>query len=161
MAFTLDTTMERLTKDRATLAQDLDWLRDEYLEVRYRSHFAAYFGRIARRLRLVDSSQVGDLLEDAQDSGQLSESEADAVRLADLVLTGKRPEDGADCYVLAEIAFVLDIEDVNRAAQRGQLLERVGRPVVPVVAGSSIDPEAEHAARALGVTVLLNGRLGR
>src|SRR5437879_2869853 len=106
MAITFEMTMETLVGHLATMAAHVDWLRDDALEMRYERRFAAYVGRIARRLRLVDSSQVGDLLEDAQDSGQLSESEADAVRLADLVLTGKRPEDGADCYVLAEIAFV-------------------------------------------------------
>jgi|GEM_PF-3332440 len=45
--------------------------------------------------------------------------------------------------------MVVGPEDVRRAAARARLLARVlGHPVLPVVAGRRLTPEAEEEARA-------------
>ena len=144
--------------DFQDLVQLLAWLRGEMMEARYYRNFSR-FGRLARRLRLVDASRLGDLLEDAVDAGQLTQEQADVVRLADLVLTGRRAEDGAEVYLLIEVSAALDIDDVQRVTERAQLMQRLGRPALPVVAGQRIDPEAERMARATGVSLVLDGRL--
>ena len=150
--------MDLLTAEVTILGGHVAVLRGDALEARYHRHFTAYFGRLARRLRLVDASQLGDLLEDALDSRQLSEAEADSVRRADLVLSGRRPEDRAEVYLVVEVSSTLDLDDVSRASRRARLLEQLGRPALAVVAGSSINPEAARSARDLGVWQVLDGR---
>ena len=47
---------------------------------------------------------------------------------------------------------------MTRAAERADILTKLGRPAVPVVAGEWINPEAVAAAEAYGVSQVLDGR---
>ena len=156
MAFTVEDFAD-LLRLLDTLTTHVDYLRGEALEARYHRHFAAYFGRLARRFRLLDSAQLGDLVEDALDGGKLSEDEADALRAADLVLSGRSPTDGTDLYLVIEVSFGIGLSDVRRAHERARLLERLGRPALPVVASRWIDADAAHMAQDLGVQAVVSG----
>jgi hypothetical protein len=76
-----------------------------------------------------------------------------------VVAGGVRRTDRADTYVLAEVSSGIGPHDVERAAGRAHLLERLGRPVVPVVAVERIDPESAALARASGVWQMFDGRV--
>ncbi len=101
---------------------------------------------------------LADLLDDAVQEGRLTEGDRDEVLQADLVLTGRRREDQADLYLLIEVSAGIGLQDVRSAADRADILGKLGPPVVPVVAGHWIDPEAAAFAQARGVWRSLNGQ---
>lgn len=64
--------------------------------------------------------------------------------------------------LLAAVAVTITSADVEDAARRGRLLERLGLPVLPIAAGEEIGEVAQRLADELGVaTVLASHRLGR
>ena len=77
----------------------------------------------------------------------LSEAEAEAVTWADVVVQGRRREDGTEAMLVVEVSWGVGPQDVERAAARAALLTRAGRSALPVVAGRSITAEAIELAR--------------
>jgi hypothetical protein len=133
-------------------------LHGDALELRYWRRAAAYFSPLARKLRVVDSSDLAEMLDEAVDAGHLTGAERDAILAADLVLSGQRREDRTDAYFVVEISVGIGVADVTRAAERASLLAKLGRPAVPVVAGEWINSEAIDAARSYQVWQVLDGR---
>jgi hypothetical protein len=144
---------QRRTEDR------VGYMDGKMLEHDYARRGPSYFSPIARRLRVVDSGPLADLLDDAVDEGRLTESERETILLADLVLSGRRRDDGQDVYLLTEISVSIHPHDVERAADRAALLEKLGRPVLPVVAGREIDEQTAKLAHNRGVWYALGGRV--
>lgn len=136
----------------------LDAAIGELAEARYERRAGAYFGHLARRIRVVDSSTLADLLEDAVEEGRIARGDRQDVMRSDLVLTGRRREDGADLYFAVEVSVGIGVDAVRRAADRAAVLARLGLPAIPVVAGERIDPEPAELARAQGVEQVLNAR---
>lgn len=141
------------------LADDVGGLKGEVLELRYRVRAGAYFSRLARRLRVLESTELADLLDDSVDEQRLTDTERHAILAADLVLSGRRREDGAPIYLVVEVSVGIGLEDVERAASRGASLARLGQAVMPVVAGHWITWEAAALAKDRGVQQVLDGRL--
>jgi polyhydroxyalkanoate synthesis regulator phasin len=156
---TLTARVDTLTAQVDTLDTRVERLTGLVLEWHHERHVPAFFGRLARHARLVEPSQLADLLDNAVEHGQLPEAERDDVLMADLVVRGRRRTDQADVYFLAEVSAGVGVEDVRRAVDRAAILGRLGVPVVPVVVGEHIIPEAEAYARASGTWQLLDGRL--
>src|SRR6185437_6344103 len=129
----------------------------DLLELRYERRAGAYFSTLARRLRVLDRSTLADLLDDEVDRGRISEAERRDVLQADPVLTGQRREDRADVYIVVEVSFGIGSDDVRRAADRASVMSKLGRPAIPVVAGTRIDPEPAGLAGARGVWQVLDG----
>ncbi len=155
----LKTDVGQLQTDVGRLTDDVGELKGQGLERRYREHAPSYFSRLIRRCRVVGSPQLNELLEDAVDRGVLSQGDLNVVNLADLILRGRRLGDRLEVMVLVEISWVIDRNDVRRAADRAALLAKLGTPVMPVVAGASITEPAATMARNLDVRQLLNGRV--
>ena len=158
--------LDQLAAQVALLVQQLSkidsrvgTLEGEMLEMRYERRYPAYFGPVARKLRLVDRSRLADMLDEAVDAGQIEHAERQAVMNADLVLSGQRREDRADAYFVVDISVGIGLDDVNRAAERAHILAKLGGSAIPVVAGNWIDHVAEAAASDLGVVRVLDGRL--
>ena len=148
-----------LKTDVGVLRTDVGDLKGEMREHSYRVRAGAYFARLARRLRLIDSTALADLLDEGVQQERLTEAERDAILAADLVLSARRREDGGEIYLLVEVSVGIGAHDVERAAERADLLARLDRPVVPVVAGSSITPDARTLSEQSGVQLVLDGRL--
>jgi hypothetical protein len=140
------------------LADRVGVLVGDMLELRYARRAPAYFARLARRLRTVEPAELADLLDEAVEAARIDEAEGGDLVLADLVLGGRRREDGTEVYVLAEVSTDVGPDDVRRAADRAVILAKLGRPVVPVVAGRSITAEAAALARSRGVWQVLDGK---
>jgi hypothetical protein len=129
------------------------------LELDFARRGPAYLGPIARRLRVIEPGPLADLLDDAIDDGRLTWDERVAILLTDLVMTGRRRQDGEDVYLLVEVSGRIEPYDVERAAERAALLEKLGRPVVPVVAGRRIEADVADLAAEQGVWYALGGRV--
>jgi hypothetical protein len=150
--------LDALTGQVATLADRIGTMADrlgsiegDLLEWRFERYAPAYFSRLARRLRVVDRSALADVLDDAVDAGTLSEPEREDALRADLVLSGRDREEGTDVYYVVEISAGVGVSDVQRASDRSQILAKLGRPAVPVVAGAWVTDHARHAAADLHV----------
>jgi uncharacterized protein YoxC len=153
-------TLALMQTDATVKAQGarLDAAIGDLAEARYERRAGAYFSHLARRIRVVDSSSLADLLEDAVDEGRIARGERQDAMRTDLVLTGRRRGDGADIYFAVEVSVGIGVDDVRRAADRAAVLAKLGRPAIPVVAGERIDPEPAELARAQGVEQVLNAR---
>jgi hypothetical protein len=139
------------------LGDDMAEVKGEVFEARYARRAGAYFSPLARRVRVLDFGRLADALDDAVEAGQLTAGERAEILATDLVLTGVHRDDRAEIYLLVEVSAGIGPSDVKRAADRAALLARLGRPVVPVVAGKRSDPEPDAMARAAGVWQVLDG----
>ena len=140
------------------LAGRVGALDGEVLELRYARRAPAYFSRLARRLRVLEPGAVADLLDAAIEQGRLTEDERAAILEADLVLAGQRREDRTELYLLVEVSSGIGLQDARRAVERASMLAKLGQPVVPVVAGRWINPEARAFAEDWGVWQVLDGQ---
>lgn len=156
---TLKSDMGVLKTDVSTLKTDVGVLKGNALEDRHRTRAPAYFGRLARHVRVLPQTVLADLLDEATARRQLSESDREAILDADLVLRARRREDQSEIYLLVEVSAVIDTHDVDRAAGRGAALANLGRPVLAVVAGQTLMPAAAALSRQRGVIAVLDGTL--
>jgi hypothetical protein len=98
------------------------------------------------------------LIEDARDSGVLSEADARQLYDTDLVVRGRRPEDGTEVLLVVEVSWGVGPYDVERAAERAGLLSHTGFTAIAVVAGKRILPEAAALARQTQVWQITDGQ---
>jgi hypothetical protein len=154
---TVSTQLADLIQVVRTLTTDLGELKGRSLEGEYRTKVYAYFGRIVRRAHVLSPDELTALLEDAIESGALSEAQADDVSLADVIVHGRRRRDGAEVFLVVEVSWGVGPQDVERAIRRAALLVHTGSPALPVVAGTWVTPEAADLARAHQVWQLTDG----
>lgn len=157
-----DTQIARLTQSVQALTDDMKAqgniigdLKGELLELRYRERAPAYVGRLVRRAQVLSAAELVELLETAVEQGRLTEAEKDEVLLIDLVVRGKRKEDGVQVYLAVEVSWGVGPHDVERAAQRATLLGKLGIPTVPIVAGKTITTYADELARVKQVQPII------
>jgi len=154
----LGTTVESLAERVGHLVDEVGGLKGRELERRYREYAPAYFSDLLRRIRVISPQELATLLEDAVEAGILSPAEQKDLLMSDVVVRGRRREDGTEVYMVAEVSVGIGQKDVGRAVKRARLLHRaLQRPTMAAVAGEWINVEAERQARALGVWWVLDG----
>ena len=149
--------MESLVEQMSGVATRTDELTGFMIEQRYRQRAHAYFAPIARRIHVLSGDELDALLDNALERGVLQEREAQELRWADAVIQG-RP-DGEPVYLVIEASAVVDARDVERAASRAALLAMAGVLALPVVAGTTVIPDAFRQARERDVWVVTDGRI--
>lgn len=149
--------MSVLTQGWPTLLNDVGGLKGASLEHEYRIKVFAYFSRVLNRPRVVGPEELTTLLADAVDTGALADAEAHEISLADIIVRGKHGKGGPEIYLVVEVFWGVGVRDVERAVQRAALLARLGTPVLPVVAGRWVSPDAEQLAHLSHVWQLRNG----
>ncbi len=128
--------VEQLKKDVKQLKIDVAQLKGDNFERKVREKAPAYFGRILRRIRLIDHQTLADLLEDAVDEGIITEDEKMELIWADGVLKAKSKDNKEDVWVVFEVSYVVDKKDVDRALNRALILNKVvEKIVIPIVIG--------------------------
>jgi len=155
---TLTVQVTALTRTVQTLVDDVGELKGQNLEAVYRSKGPAYFSRLLRRPHVLTPDELTALVEDARDSGVLSEVDARQLYDTDLVVRGKRPEDGTEVFLIVEVSWGVGPYDVERAAERAVLLSHTGLTAIAVVAGKRILPEAAALARQTQVWQITDGQ---
>lgn len=150
---------ERTEKHLEGVISRVGRVEGELLEIRYARRAGAYFGPFARRVRVVDSTRLADMLDDAVEGGRVTPAERRSALLADLVFSGRRREDDAEAHFVVEISVGIGMDDVQRARDRASIVEKLGRPAVAIVAGDFIDHHAAAAAEAHGVRTVLDGQV--
>lgn len=159
--------MDQLTERMARFTEDMnqrmlsqegrtDWLMGAEAERRFRERAAAYFGHLLRRLHVVDSSALADLIDDAIDAGNFAEADREPLMRLDVVARGRDRTTREPRYLAVEVSVGLGEGDVLRAADRAAMLSRLtGVPVTPVVAGYSIAPQFRSIADQRNVQVVV------
>jgi hypothetical protein len=155
----LTTALQVLTGTVGEMRDEVGTLKGDALERRYRERAPTYFARLVRKARVVSVEEVATLVEAAVGRKQLSEGEAEEILWADLVVRGRRREDGEEVYVVVEVSWGVGLSDVERVVRRAELLGRLGLPVMPVVAGTLVVEEAARLARKLRVWQVTDGRV--
>ncbi len=140
-----------------TLSVRTDTIAGWALEWLVGKHLPAYVGRRIRRCRVVGAMDVVESLEDEQAGAGLSVDDIDELRRADLIATGTI--DGRPLYLVGEVSFTADNDDVLRAARRAAVMRKAGQEAQAFVACDAIDPIPAEMARREGVWVIRKGRL--
>jgi hypothetical protein len=124
VAFTVEDGKARLEDVQARMFATIDRidaglavLWNDNLERRYRDHAGGYFGRLVRRARVVGVDELDNLLDEGLAAGMLDEDSAHDVRLADLVVRGRRPGEEQETYLVVEVSGGVEPADVERAAR--------------------------------------------
>ena len=149
---------ERHTHSIRELSIDVSDLKGVGLEERYRRMAPAYFSRLIRRARVMRQDQFTALVEQAVTDGVLSTNEASDLLWVDLVVSGRRQDDGHEVFLVVEVSWTVGVKDVERAAQRAALFGRIRPPVLAVAAGKFVSEEVVIRARGENVWVFLDGR---
>ena len=85
-------------------------------------------------------------MESAEASGAITENQSDGLLLLDLIVSGTRTGTLERVYARIEVSITANDDDVNRAADRTDILRRVtGGPVMAAV----IAPRVDEPQRAL------------
>jgi hypothetical protein len=140
-----------------TLTTDLGDLKGKSLEAEYRTKGHAYFRRVVRHPHVLTSDEIVAMVENAREHGILSDDDAQDLYAADVIVRGRRPEDGTGVYLVVEVSWGVGPNDVERAVQRATLLARTGVAAIPVVAGARLTAEAGLLARRHQVWQLTDG----
>ena len=113
--------------------------------------------RVQKGLSVSPTPEFMGMLEDAEDSGVITEEQYIEIQRSDVILTGRRKSDGADVYIAAEISITLSDSDITRAVQRAEILAAiVGQPSIPAVIGAYADGARTALAAANNVGVFLS-----
>ena len=149
---------EKATEKRfSRIETDLAWLKGDSLERRYRELAPAYFGQIVRRAHVLSMDEWVAFLEEAVEQGQISEKEKRELLLSDVIVRGQR-RDEEIVYLVVEVSWVIDTEDVKRAYERAGLLSKLKVETVSVVAGREVTRDARQMARSFKVWQVIDGR---
>ena len=122
------------------------------LELRFRDRLPSYLGRFLRKGHVIQASDLIDQIEP-----KLAEAAVDDFLRTDVVATGL--VEGKPTYLVGEVSYTVDADDVMRAARRAACLVKAGLPAIPLVACEKISPQTTAYARQEGVRVWVDGSL--
>ena len=101
-------------------------------------------------------SNLQHAIEQAADNGTVTWDEASALMAVDLIFEARTRTAGIPAHVTAEISITAGTQDVTRAKDRAQILEKVlGTEATPAVVCSRIEEHARGLAGRENVTVAL------
>lgn len=125
-------------------------------ERRVQRNAPGYFGHLLRRIRVIAPAEFADTIDDAIDSGSLDEADRVQLMALDVPVRGLDRRTGERTYLAVEVSAGVGRHDIERAAARAGLLEKLtGHPALAVVAGYSIAPAYRYMAAEQGVTVTM------
>ena len=127
------------------------------LESEYRNKVYGYFGRLMRRIHLVDLQTLEQVLEE-----RLSPEQWNEVMRLDMLALGQLrsgPKAGQEAYLAVEISSVIDQHNVERVLLRAEYLRQAGLNCLPAAAGEEITKGAQTLSEKKGVICVLDGKI--
>jgi hypothetical protein len=137
---------------------DIGSLKGSDLERRHQERAPAYLGGIIRSCHALTSDERVAMLEDAIERSDVSDEEANAVMLTDVIARGRMREDRREVYLVVEVSWGVGVHDVERAIERARILSKTGVEALPVVAGEWVTPDAQQYLSAAHVWQVRAGR---
>ena len=151
--------VDELTVITRSHADDIGTLKGWNLEDRLRERPSAYLRSFFRRARAYTDGELVKLLDSGVERGIITEDDWEEVRLADVVVRGRRRDDGTEVFLVVEVSWGVGLYDLERAVRRAGILGRLVAPVLPVVAGRGVTADARNQCNADGVWLVLDGRV--
>ncbi len=144
--------------DRAQIRKDIRDIKGESRELYYHHHATGVFGRWLREGRDA-TSEVADELHVAVAKGRISDREYTQVLASDLLWGGKLRDTGESIVLVMEASWWVESSDVERAAERAEILRDAGLKALPVAAGKEWSKELETLARLRHVAMVQDGHI--
>ena len=151
--------VDELTAITRSHTDDIGTLKGWNLEDRFRERPSAYLRSFFRRARAYTDDELVKLLDSGVKRGIITEDDWEEVRLADVVVRGRRRDDGTEVFLVVEVSWGVGPYDLERAVRRAGILGRLVAPVLPVVAGQGATADARSQCDADGVWLVLDGRV--
>ena len=151
--------VDELTVITRSHADDIGTLKGWNLEDRFRERPSAYLRSFFRRARAYTDGELVKLLDSGVERGIITEDDWEEVRLAVVVVRGRRRDDGTEVFLVVEVSWGVGLYDLERAVRRAGILGRLVAPVLPVVAGRGVTADARNQCNADGVWLVLDGRV--
>ncbi len=146
-------TDERLAEFQRRTEEQIGELK---LEMDYRAKVGAIFGSRLKKPKVVDAGDMWDVLRD-----RLDEEEIRQIVALDLIVRGRLlpPQGEGELWLAVEVSYIVDQNDVMRAAARAALLRKAGLPAIPVAAGKRLTQGASALATESRVVLVQDGSL--
>lgn len=147
-----ETKLEQLIEIVTKLVIRSDRHEGDLLELKFRDRLPSYLGRLLRKAKVIEAAELIDAIEPT-----VGAVAVDDFLRSDVVATGTL--DGSSVYLVGEISYTANEDDVMRAARRTACLVKAGLPAVGLVACEKISPQTAEYASKEGVRVWLDGRM--
>ena len=178
--------VKQLQSDMTEVKTDVKQLQSDMAETRTdvrridgrldRGFGANYEAKVAQNVRSILGQQAGvrssrvlkgpslrtdpdfdQQVESAEASGAITEDESDELLLLDLIVSGIRRGTPERVYAGIEVSITANDDDVNRAADRAQILRKVtGGPVMAVVIADRVEAQQRELAARREVAVAVH-----
>jgi hypothetical protein len=149
---TLTLRVDKLTEAVDKLVIRSDRHEGTLLELKFRDRLPSYLGRYLRKAKVLHLSDLLDELEP-----KLTSDEVDDFLRADVLASGTI--DGELTYVIGEVSYTAEADDVERAGRRAALVRKGNLPAVGLVACEVTHPQTIAYAREQGVRMWVDGVL--
>lgn len=145
-----------LKQEVKQLKDDVGMLKGDVLELKVITNIGAFLGKIIRKAKMIDSSDLADTLYDAAESGIITESEADDAHRIDAVVEGYlRKGNGKKILVALEISHVGDIGDLERAVRRAQIISKAYKDeCIPMILAKSYTEGAMQKSKEMDIILI-------
>jgi hypothetical protein len=142
--------------DRRDMRRDIGQLKGLGQEQFYRDRAAAIFGRLL--VQGYDATtQVADRLQEARQTGVISDRDYQEALSADLLWGGQTRDSRQPIVLVLEASWTVGHIDVDRAARRAAVLRQAGLRALPVAAGQEWPPNMQDDTRRSGVVIVQDG----
>jgi len=144
--------------DRCQMRHDIARLKGLTKETYYRDRAVAIFGHLMAGGRDA-TEQIARHLQSFYKEKRITAEEYQSVLDADLLFRGRLVDTDEEVLLVLEASWTVHEEDVERAAQRAQILRRAELPTLPVAAGEEWPDEARALAHQRHVVIIQDGRV--
>ncbi len=154
----LEQRMEKVEHRLHRVEVRLGRVEGKLAEYDFRDKAPAYLGTHGfRRVRSLSPAEWVKILDEAEESGRISDIERRQGLLVDAVVRGRYQD--REAVIVVEISVTVEEKDVLRIQERAQIWQKAlpDVQVLPLVAGEHIAPEAWERAKREQVLVLLDG----
>lgn len=131
-------------------------IEGDLLELRYKGNLRNWIGKYLWPVEMVGVDDL-PLVSAALSDGRLSHADVDRLRELDLLVKGNTRNDPASETLLAgEVSQTINVDDVERAADRAGALRRAGYATIGFAGGTRLGGGAEERATELEVVIDLH-----
>ena len=106
-------------------------------------------------------AQLRQSIEQAEDQGRITESDAGNLLVADIIMRARRETDRQYVYAVIEVSYTVNNRDIDRARDRARTLAAAtGEETVAAVIGGVVRPQQQQYANVTGVQVAIPAIFG-